>query len=84
MALAGLFTALTLSAQSHKVSLQLQDASNGEPVGFATVSISTEKGQPKYTLTDGEGKAVLEKVALENIPSRPKSWATSPTSKAWK
>ena len=62
MALAGLFTALTLSAQSHKVSLQLQDASNGEPVGFATVSISTEKGQPKYTLTDGEGKAVLEKV----------------------
>ena len=64
MALAGLFTALTLSAQSHKVSLQLQDASNGEPVGFATVSISTEKGQPKYTLTDGEGKAVLEKVRV--------------------
>ena len=64
MAFAGLFTALTLSAQSHKVSLQLQDASNGEPVGFATVSISTEKGQPKYTLTDGEGKAVLEKVRV--------------------
>ena len=62
LALAGLFTALTLSAQNHKVSLQLQDATNGEPVGFATVSISTEKGQPKFTLTDGEGKAVLEKV----------------------
>ena len=64
VALAGLFTALTLSAQSHKVSLQLQDATNGEPVGFATVSISTEKGQPKFTLTDGEGKAVLEKVRV--------------------
>ncbi len=61
-ALATLCITLTLSAQNHKVSLQLQDATNGEPVGFATVSISTEKGQPKFTLSDGEGKAVLEKV----------------------
>ena len=64
MALAGLLTALTLSAQSHKVSLQLQDATNGDPVGFATISISADKGQPKFTLTDGEGKAVLEKVRV--------------------
>jgi hypothetical protein len=61
-ALAGLLTALSLSAQNYKISLTLQDASNGEPVGFATVSATPEKGQPKYTLTDAKGKAVLEKV----------------------
>jgi len=62
VALAGLFIALTLSAQNYKVTLQLQDASNGEAVGFATVSIVPEKGQHKYTLSDAEGKAVLEKL----------------------
>ncbi|MBQ7709527.1 MAG: outer membrane beta-barrel protein [Bacteroidales bacterium] len=64
IALAGLFTALTLSAQNYKISLQLQDASNGDPVGFATVSLSPEKGQHKYTLSDAEGKALIEKVKV--------------------
>ena len=59
---AALLVALTLSAQQVKVKVQLQDASTGEPVGFATVSLIPEKGQPKYTLSDGDGNATLEKV----------------------
>ena len=62
MALAGLFTALALSAQNHKITLKLQDDASGEPVGFATVSLVPEKGQTKYTLSDGEGNALLDKV----------------------
>ena len=62
LALAGLFIGLTLSAQSHKVTLRLQDATTGENVGFATVSLVPEKGQAKYTLSDSEGKATLEKI----------------------
>ena len=54
--------ALSLQAQSHKVTAQLKDATTAEPVGFATVSVIPEKGQPKYSLSDGEGHAVLEKV----------------------
>ena len=61
-ALLGLFIALSLSAQNYKVSLQLQDASTGESVGFATVSLAPEKGQHKYTLSDSEGKATVEKL----------------------
>ena len=63
---AALVTAIALNAQNHKVSLQLQDSVTGEPVGFATVSLAPEKGQPKYTLSDGEGKALLEKVKNGN------------------
>ena len=62
LALAGLFIAIGLSAQSYKVSLQLQDASTGEAVGFATVSLAPEKGQHKYTLSDVHGKAAIEKL----------------------
>ena len=40
MMLAGLFATLALSAQSHKVTVKLQDAASGEPVGFATVSLT--------------------------------------------
>ena len=54
--------ALTVSAQTHKVDVVLKDASNGEPVGFATVSLIPEKGTAKYALTDGQGKATLEKI----------------------
>ena len=61
-ALAGMLIALSLQAQSHKVTAQLKDATTAEPVGFATVSVIPEKGQPKYSLSDGEGHAVLEKV----------------------
>ena len=62
VALVAVFSALSLSAQNYKISLELKDAANGEAVGFATVSATPEKGQPKYTLTDAKGKAVLEKV----------------------
>ncbi len=58
----GLFTALALHGQNCKISLQLQDAATGDPVSFATVSVTPAKGQAKYTLTDSEGKATLEKV----------------------
>ena len=61
-ALVGLFIALTLNAQNHKVTLQLKDASTGEAVGFATVSLTAAKGSPKYTLSDGEGNATVEKL----------------------
>ena len=54
--------AVAVNAQNYKVSLQLQDATTGEAVGFATVSITPEKGQPKYTLTDHDGHATLDKV----------------------
>ena len=57
-----LFIALAVQAQNYKVSLQLQDATTGEAVGFATVSVTPEKGQGKYTLSDGDGHAVVEKV----------------------
>ena len=60
--LAALFVTLAVSAQSHKLTLQLKDATSGEAVGFATVSLTPEKGQHKYTLSDAEGKAVLDKL----------------------
>ena len=62
MAVAGLLVAFTLSAQNYKITLQLQDASTGEAVGFATVSVTPAKGQAKYTLSGSDGKATIEKV----------------------
>ena len=53
-ALAALFVAGTLFAQNYKISLKLEAATNGEPVGFATVSATPEKGQAKYALTDSD------------------------------
>ena len=61
-AAAGLLLALSLSAQNHKITLQLQDATTGEAVGFATVSVTPAKGQAKYTLSGSDGKATIEKV----------------------
>ena len=56
-------SAFTAAAQNHKVTVQLQDALTGEPVGFATVSLHPERGTAvKYALTDHEGKSTLEKV----------------------
>ena len=48
----------------HNITLQVKDAANDEPVGFATVSLSVpgSSTSPKYALSDGEGKAILEKV----------------------
>ena len=62
MAVVALFSALALQAQNHKISMQLQDASTAEPVGFATVSLTPAQGQGKYTLSDADGKALLDKV----------------------
>ena len=55
----------TGSAQSRSVSLVLKDKSTGEPVAYATVSLtkSGEKTPYKYVLTDDGGKAVIDKVA---------------------
>ena len=62
LAVLGLFAALALSAQNHTVIMKLVDSITGEPVGFATVSITPERGNPKYALSDSEGKVNLEKV----------------------
>ena len=61
-ALAALFVAGSLFAQNYKISLKLEDATNGEPVGFATVSATPEKGDTKYALTNHDGSATVEKL----------------------
>ena len=61
-ALAALFVAGSLLAQNYKITLKLQDASSGEPVGFATVSATPQKGEVKYALSDHSGAAVVEKL----------------------
>jgi hypothetical protein len=60
--LSALLVAGTLLAQNYKITLKLQDSTNGEPVGFATVSATPEKGQVKYALTDHDGTAAVEKL----------------------
>ena len=62
LAVFGLFLSLALSAQNYKVSLKLVDSLTGEPVGFATASLVPERGSAKYSLTNAEGQATLEKV----------------------
>ena len=58
-----LFASMALMAQNYNVTVKLQDATNGEPVGFATVSLNPEKGgNAKYALTDHNGKGTVEKV----------------------
>ncbi len=55
--------ALSMSAQNYKVSVKLQDASNGAPIEFATISVTSDKGgTPKYSLTDTEGAGTIDKV----------------------
>ena len=60
--LVSLFASVAMMAQNVNVTVKLEDASNGEPVGFATVSLTPEKGNAKYALSDHNGKAVIEKV----------------------
>ncbi|MBR4686799.1 MAG: outer membrane beta-barrel protein, partial [Bacteroidales bacterium] len=62
LVLVSLFAAVAMSAQNVNVTVKLEDASNGEPVGFATVSLTPEKGSAKYALTDHDGKGTIEKV----------------------
>ena len=59
-----LFAAVVAAAQNFPVKAQLQDADSGEPVGFATVSLTPEGASKasKYTLSDGEGHVTIEKV----------------------
>ena len=59
-----IFLSISVIAQTRKVTISLEDASNGEAVSFATVSL-TPKGASKaskYTLSDASGNASLEKV----------------------
>ena len=62
----------TLFAQNYKISLKLEDATNGEPVGFATVSATPEKGDTKYALTNHDGPPPWKNSARGSIPSRRK------------
>ena len=62
--LLALLLCLPSVAQTRKVSISLTDESNGEPVAFATVSL-TPKGASKaskYVLSDADGRATIEKV----------------------
>lgn len=66
--LCGLAAALAFSfaasAQSRSVTAVLQDASSGEMIGYATVSLTKDgaTSASKYALSDEKGKAVVEKV----------------------
>ena len=62
--LVSLFASVAMMAQNVNVTVKLEDASNGEPVGFATVSLAPEKGSAKYSLTDNNGKGTIEKVKV--------------------
>ena len=77
VAILAIFMALTVSAQTHKVDVKLKDASTGEPVGFATVSLTPEKGNAKYALSDGQGNATIEKVHNGKYTFKAESWDTS-------
>ena len=59
------FASIPSFAQSNsKVTLDLVDAQTGEPVTFATVSLTSPNARSayKYVLSDDQGKAVFEKV----------------------
>lgn len=55
---------LAAAAFAQNVTVTLTDAATGEPVGFATVSLTRDgaKSPAVYALSNSEGKAVLEKV----------------------
>ena len=61
-----LFVATSLQAQgqNYNIKIKLVDKSNGEPVGFATVSVTPEGKDAvlKFTQTDMEGKAEIKGV----------------------
>ena len=62
--------AVAYAQTSFSVSLKLIDEQSGEPVGFATVSLSVkgESKASKYVLSDSEGKAELTKVKKNTMP----------------
>ena len=51
-------------AQTFSIKAQLKDADSGEPVGFATVSLTPAGASKasKYVLSDGEGHVTMDKV----------------------
>lgn len=60
-----LFMSVSAHAQnSFEVKLKLVDSKTGEPVGFATTSLTVkgEKSANKYALTDSKGEVTLSKV----------------------
>ena len=60
-----LMACVTLQAQSaFKVTVRLTDSASGEPVGFATVSLTRDgaTSPSSYALGDSEGHAHLDKV----------------------
>ena len=69
--LTGMLAVISFSALAQtpgNISLTLTDENTGEPVGYATVSVSKagETKALKYALTDENGKAVIEKVRNGN------------------
>ena len=59
-----LFSLSAFAQNSFNVSLKLVDEKTGEPVGFATASLTVkgEKSTSKYVLTDSNGAASINKV----------------------
>ena len=59
-----LLAVLTAAAQNFTVKAILQDSDSGDPVGFATVSLTPDGASKasKYTLSDGEGHVSIDKV----------------------
>ena len=80
--LVSLFASVAMMAQNVTVTVKLEDASNGEPVGFATVSLNPEKGSAKYSLSDNTGKAVIEKVKAGKYVFKAEIMGYKPVEKA--
>ena len=59
LSLVSLFASLAMMAQNVNVTVKLADASNDEPIGFATVSRTPEKCSAKYSLTDNNGNGTI-------------------------
>ena len=59
-----LLAAFAAAAQNITVKAVLQDSDSGDPVGFATVSLTPQGSTKasKYTLSDGEGHVSIDKV----------------------
>jgi len=59
-----LLSFITAFAQHVDVTVLLQDASTGEAISFATVSLTAEGSsqKPKYALTDKDGRGKIERV----------------------
>ena len=63
-AVVSLFFSISAAAQNYNLTVSLEDKDTGEPVGFATVSVTPEgkTKATKYSLSDSHGKARIEGV----------------------